>query len=109
MAGGSVVPITSENWRREVQESTLPVLVDFYATWCGPCKAMGPVLESVAADMAGKLKIAKVDVDANPELAAQFGIRSVPTLLVLKAGAVQEQMVGAMSKAALLDRLASYL
>ncbi|MDI6775508.1 MAG: thioredoxin [Verrucomicrobiota bacterium] len=108
MPNETVVHITPNNWKSEVLKSPVPVLVDFYAEWCGPCKTIAPILDDVAADLAGKLKVAKVDVDKDRSLAAQFGIRSVPTLLVLKSGVVQEQM-GPMNKAAFLKKLSAHL
>ncbi len=109
MSDAAVVKIDADNWKSEVLESNILVLADFWAEWCGPCRAIAPVLEELAVELAGKLKIAKVDVDGNQNLAAEYGIRSVPTLLVFKNGAVQAQMVGAMSKAALMDKLAPHL
>jgi thioredoxin 1 len=101
--------ITAANWKTEVLDSAVPVLVDFWAEWCGPCRAIAPVLEELAKEQAGKLKIAKVNVDELQDLAAQFGIRSIPSLLVFKGGQVKGQMVGAMSKKMLTDKLAAYL
>jgi len=109
MSSKNVVHITADNWQSEVADSDKPVLVDFWAEWCGPCKAIAPILDQLADELAGKIKIAKVDVDQNQELAGKFGIRSIPTLLVFKGGVVEQQMVGAMNKAALSDKLADYL
>jgi len=106
---GKVIHVTADNWKSEVLDAKLPVLVDFWAEWCGPCRAVAPVLEEVAEEWADKLKVVKVNVDENQELAAQFGIRSIPTLLLFRNGSVEQQMVGAMSKAALQSRLAKQL
>jgi thioredoxin 1 len=109
MASENVVHIEGSNWESEVLSSDIPVLVDFWAEWCGPCRAIAPTLDELADELAGKLKIAKVDVDKSPQLAGDFGVRSIPTLLVIKGGVVQEQMVGATSKAVLTEKLAAYL
>ncbi|MDE0839252.1 MAG: thioredoxin [Kiritimatiellae bacterium] len=109
MSTENTVHISDENWQGEVIESDIPVLVDFWAEWCGPCKAISPILDELATELDGKLKIAKVNVDDNQALAGQFGIRSIPTLLIMKDGAVQEQMVGAMSKADLEQKLSGHL
>jgi thioredoxin 1 len=109
MAGSNVVHIEGDNWKTEVLESKVPVVVDFWAEWCGPCRAIAPVLDELATELAGKLKVAKVNVDNHHELAGQYSIRSIPTLLVFQNGVVKAQMVGALNKAALKDKLAAYL
>lgn len=109
MANDNIITVDKENWQTEVIDSATPVLVDFWAEWCGPCRAIAPILDQVATELQDKVKIAKVNVDELPELAGQFGVRSIPTLLVMKSGTVAEQMVGAMSKAALLDKLNAHI
>jgi len=108
MAEG-IVQVGGDNWQSEVIDSDVPVVVDFWAEWCGPCKAIAPILEQVAGEVSGKAKIAKVNVDENQQLAAEFGIRSIPTLLVFKGGVVQEQMVGALPKVAIMQKLEAHL
>jgi len=109
MTAENIVHVDSSNWQSEVLQSSIPVLVDFWAEWCGPCQMMGRVLEEVAPQLAGKVKIAKVNVDEEQKLAAQFHIRSIPTLLIFKDGKVEEQMVGAMNKSTLLAKLSQYI
>ncbi|MEI6563306.1 MAG: thioredoxin [bacterium] len=109
MENSQVVYIKGANWKTEVLESPIPVLVDFWAEWCGPCKMLAPIIDELATEMSGKIKMAKVNVDDNRDLASQFGIRSIPSLLVFKDGQVKGQMVGAMSKIQLKDKLAAYL
>ena len=105
----AVVHVGKNNWKTEIEDSNIPALVDFWAEWCGPCRAIAPVLEAVATELAGKVKIAKVNVDEEQDLATKFGIRSIPTLLLFKQGKVEAQMVGAMNKPMLLSKLQSYL
>ena len=109
MGGDNIIHGNSENWASEVTGSAIPVLVDFWAEWCGPCRAMNPVLEALATELAGKLKIVKVNVDQNQNLAMEFGVRSIPTLLIFKGGTVKEQMVGATSKANLQAKISAHL
>ena len=108
MAAENIVHIQGDNWQTEVLESDLPVLVDFWAEWCGPCRAIAPIVDELSQEMSGRIKFAKVDVDQNQQLAGDFGIRSIPTLLIIKDGVVQEQMVGAMNKAALKEKLEAH-
>ena len=95
------VEITSTNFQSEVVESDQPVLVDFWAEWCGPCRAVAPVVDDIASEYAGKIKVAKLDIDAEPGLASQFGIMSIPTIALFRDGQVVQQSVGAKPK----DRL----
>ena len=95
--------ITEANFEEIVMKSDKPVLVDFWAPWCGPCKMIAPILNEIADEYAGKMRICKVDVDSNPETAAKFNVRGIPTLLVFKNGAVEATKVGALSKVQLTE------
>jgi thioredoxin 1 len=99
--------INQNDFDREVLKSEMPVLVDFFATWCGPCKMLGPVLESVAQEFQGKARIVKVDIDESPELAGQYGITAVPTLLVFSGGKVVQKAMGFQSQKQLATLLNS--
>jgi thioredoxin 1 len=101
---GKAIEITDSNFN-DIINSDKPVLVDFWAEWCGPCKMIGPVVEELAGDYEGKAVVGKVDVDSNPEVSAKFGIRSIPTLLVFKNGQVVDKQVGAVSKNVLSQKL----
>jgi len=103
------IAFTDANFEKEVLSSDIPVLVDFWADWCGPCKMVAPAVEELAAEYVGKAKIGKVDIDSNQNTAAKFGIRSIPSLLIFKEGKVIEQLVGAMPKSAIQAKLDSVL
>jgi len=101
----SVTQVTDKNFEAEVIKSDIPVLVDFWAEWCGPCKMIAPIIEELADELSGKLKVTKVNVDEAQELAAKYSIMSIPTLLIFKDGESVEQMVGAVSKDQLLEKI----
>lgn len=97
----ATVKVDNSNFQAEVLDSTEPVVVDFWAEWCGPCKMIAPSLEEISNEMAGKVKVVKVNIDENPEIAAKFGVRSIPTLAMFKGGEVADIKVGAAPKTAL--------
>ncbi len=105
MANSDVITFTDSNFETEVLHSKDPVLVDFWAVWCGPCRAIAPMVEELAREYQGKAKIGKLNVDENQQVAARFGIRSIPTLLVIKEGKVIDQVIGAVPKSKLVDAL----
>lgn len=97
----NILEISNSNFEQEVLKSSTPVLVDFWAVWCGPCKALAPTVESLAKDYTGKIKVCKVDVDHNPEIAARLGIRSIPTLILFQNGQPKGQLVGNVPRASI--------
>ena len=97
----ATVKVDVNNFKSDVLEASQPVVVDFWAEWCGPCKMIAPALEDIATELGSKIKIAKLNIDENPELAAQFGVRSIPTLMIFKGGEVADMKVGAAPKTAL--------
>lgn len=99
----NIVHVSDASFEADVLQSEIPVLVDFWAEWCGPCKMIAPILDEIADEYAGKIKICKVDVDSNSETAAKFNVRGIPTLLVFKNGAVEATKVGALSKGQLTE------
>jgi thioredoxin 1 len=98
MAGNDTLTFTDTTFDKDVLNSEVPVLVDFWAEWCGPCRMMGPTVDQVATEYAGKIKVGKLDVDANQQTAMRYGIRGIPTVLLFKGGQVVEQKVGAIGK-----------
>ncbi|OQX84512.1 thioredoxin [candidate division KSB1 bacterium 4484_87] len=104
-----LLTITTENFEDEVLNSDVPVLIDFWAIWCAPCKLIAPIVEDMAKEYAGKLKVGKCDVDSNQAIALQYGIRSIPTVLIFKDGKVKEQIIGAVPKHHIADKVKSVL
>ena len=105
----NALAVTDQTFGTEVLESSVPVLVDFWAVWCGPCKLIGPTLDEIAGEFAGKLKVVKVDVDENPEVSMRYGIRSIPSLVLFKGGQPVATAVGAMPKQALMAKLGPHI
>jgi thioredoxin 1 len=104
-----IANLTTDNFKATVAAATTPLLVDFWAPWCGPCKAIAPILEELATEMTGQVQIAKVNIDDNDSIAADYGIRAIPTMLLFKNGQVAEQLVGMMPKAAIKAKITAHI
>ena len=97
----NIINVTDSNFEQEVLSSEIPVLLDYWAEWCGPCKMIAPILNDIADEYSGKIKIAKLNIDENPGTPAKFGVRGIPTLMIFKSGSIEATKVGAMSKSQL--------
>ena len=106
---GDILEVSDDNFEAEIVNSEIPSMVDFWAEWCGPCKKVGPVVEELAAEYAGKIKIAKMDVDSNRQTPTKFGIRNIPTLILFKSGEVVNTIVGAQPKTSIEEELKKLL
>jgi thioredoxin 1 len=109
MAAAEVTEVTNATFKQEVLESKTPVLVDFWAPWCGPCRMVAPVVEEIALQYEGKVKVVKVNTDENNDVATQYGIRSIPTLMIFKDGRIVDMVVGAVPKTTLANTLEKHL
>ncbi|GBE57741.1 thioredoxin [bacterium BMS3Abin01] len=105
MSGKDIIEVSDASFQDEVLKSDIPVIVDFWAAWCGPCRMVGPIVEEIASEYVGKVKVAKLNVDDNKETATKYGIMSIPTILKFESGSVSKQIVGAMPKTALIKEL----
>src|SRR5262245_47943419 len=103
----SVLPVEDASFEREVLQSPTPVLIDFWAPWCGPCRAIAPVVEELAKEYAGRLKVVKMNVDENPQTPSRYGVRGIPNLILFKGGQVKEQIIGAVPKTQLVKAITS--
>ena len=109
MASPQIVTLTQENFAAEVLQSTSPVLVDFWAEWCGPCKMIAPILDDLATDMVGRVSVAKVNIDENPQIPRKYGVRGIPTMILFKGGQVAATKIGALPKSKLYEWVESVL
>ena len=106
---GNAVAVTEENFDDEVLQSQVPVLADFWAAWCGPCRAIAPAIDEIAVEFSGRLKVVKVDVDESPDIATRYNVQGIPTLMLFKGGKEEVRLVGAHPKQAMLAKIKSYL
>ena len=106
---GKYVEVTDANFEEEVLKSEIPVLVDYWAVWCAPCRMIAPLVEEIAEEKEGTVKVVKMDVDSNPATATKFGIRSIPTLMIFKNGEVVDQIIGAVPKSMIEDKLKKHV
>jgi thioredoxin 1 len=105
----ALTTITDDNFQDEVLNADLPVLIDFWAIWCGPCKMVAPIVEQLSTEYDGKAKIGKLDVDSNQQTSIKYGVRSIPTLLIFKSGELVETIIGAVPKAKIVEKLESFI
>ncbi len=109
MAGANVHEFTDENFDTEVLGSQVPVVVDFWAPWCGPCKMLGPILEQISNDLGDAVKIGKINVDANPDVAGKYAVNSIPTILFIKGGEIKDKQIGLLAKGPLKTKIENFL